>query len=789
MNFFSPIQWIAKKMQRREMAKKGLVQPKNKKRRSDNSKSLAKVAEKSKIFSIFIMALVWAACLIVLTLSSFSKPMSMLVINQKAPNTIYSEFTFSYNNNALTLKKKNEVLKHVPLVYRLNSHITDQCVSSVVDFINYLNMSKNKKDKFKLSKNGLSFVSKISPKDLEILSILLRDKKSQKTFINTVKTTMFFGVIDKEERFLHFDMLMRIFKENIKEKPKKFSDLPIPDEAAEIIAQEVSKGFSPTNRVSLQKEIKKVLSFIIVSNLVYDNTITQEEKLKTLETLPPVKTTVKKGDIIVSKDATVNNDILERHIAYIKEMKKQKDDKEFYREFASRAILCLFILIISCFYLNHFYPDTISSNHKMGLIAVVLIIAIFANYLTIYYFNQLSAVFNLHPILLPTFIPIAMAPVILSPMLGLRVSHFAGLFISIMAAMLMNNSFEVLMNSVIICSISAYVVRHRPNHPAYFMSASLIIGICVTMLSILQVLIVGNHYNLLYKIVIIGFANGIITAIVSLCFLFVLENIFQISSDMTLLLLCDYNHSLLKRLQLEAPGTYHHSLVVSTLAEHAAKSINANPIRARVIALFHDIGKMAKPEYFTENNPEASRKHNRLSPRMSSLIILNHVKEGTDLAIKNKLRKIIRDGIQQHHGTDIVFSFYKQALEEGRLKNTAVDENDFRYPGPLPKEKEVVILSLADPIEAASRSMQKPTPTKIDALVWEIMRKRIRNGQLNNADLTFDELNKIRESFVNTLTTMLHVRIAYPKDEEKVDDEGDLFMVTSKTPQTEHKNT
>jgi len=255
---------------------------------------------------------------------------------------------------------------------------------------------------------------------------------------------------------------------------------------------------------------------------------------------------------------------------------------------------------------------------------------------------------------------------------------------------------------------------------------------------------------------------------------------------MTLLLLCDYNHPLLKRLQLEAPGTYHHSLVVSTLTEHAAQTIGANPIRARVVALFHDIGKVVKPEYFTENQHDGDSKHARLNPRMSSLIILNHVKEGTDMAFKHKLRKIIRDGIQQHHGTDLVFYFYNQALEEARQKNTSVDEHDYRYSGPLPREKEVVILSLADAAEAASRSLQKPTPQKIDALIWEIFRKRIRNGQLDDANLTFGELKKVRESFVSTLTTMMHGRIAYPKDQEE-NDEGDLFVATAKNENSEQE--
>ncbi len=175
---------------------------------------------------------------------------------------------------------------------------------------------------------------------------------------------------------------------------------------------------------------------------------------------------------------------------------------------------------------------------------------------------------------------------------------------------------------------------------------------------------------------------------------------------------------------------------------------------------------------------------------MSSLIILNHVKEGLDLALKYNLRKVIRDAIQQHHGTDIVYYFYNRALEENKEKNTPVDDSEYRYQGPLPVEKEIVIISLADACEAAGRSMIKPTPNKIGSLVWEIIRKRIRDGQLNNANLTIAEITKIKESFTKTLITMNHSRIAYPKDE--VDDENDLFMAAEKKesamPKTDKKN-
>ena len=262
--------------------------------------------------------------------------------------------------------------------------------------------------------------------------------------------------------------------------------------------------------------------------------------------------------------------------------------------------------------------------------------------------------------------------------------------------------------------------------------------------------------------------------------------VFNISTNMSLLMLSDYNHPLLKRLQLEAPGTFYHSLMVSTLAEYAAKEIRANPIKARVGALFHDIGKLAKPEYFTENNIHADKKHSELHPRMSSLIIQNHVKEGIDQALKYNLRKIIRDAIQQHHGTDIVYYFYKRALEDAKDDGSTVDEQEYRYGGPLPREKEVVLISLADACEAATRSLPKPTPNKIETLVWEIFRKRLKDGQLDNAILTIAELAKIRDSFVKTLTTMHHSRIAYPKDGEI--DEDDVFLEGKSLSSAEPKN-
>jgi putative nucleotidyltransferase with HDIG domain len=351
--------------------------------------------------------------------------------------------------------------------------------------------------------------------------------------------------------------------------------------------------------------------------------------------------------------------------------------------------------------------------------------------------------------------------------------------------MMLSNSFDTALQGIVICCLAAIAVRRAANYRVFFIRSFLVVFFSFWLLDFDQFWHLKSSAEMFFWAVGMFFCNAFVTATAALILIFLFELLFSVTTDMALFTLCDYNHPLLRRLELEAPGTFHHSLMVASLAEYAAKAIKANPIKARVGAMFHDIGKLAKPEYFTENTFDSENKHADLHPRMSSLIILNHVKEGLDLALKYNLRKVIRDAIQQHHGTDIVYYFYKRALEENKEKGITVDDSEYRYPGPLPVEKEIVIISLADACEAAARSIIKPTPNKIEALVWEIIRKRIRDGQLDNANLTIAEITKIKESFTKTLITMNHSRIAYPKDE--VDDEDDLFVAAQKKESAESK--
>ena len=263
-----------------------------------------------------------------------------------------------------------------------------------------------------------------------------------------------------------------------------------------------------------------------------------------------------------------------------------------------------------------------------------------------------------------------------------------------------------------------------------------------------------------------AFTNAFVTGILALLLIFLFEIVFNISTNMALMVLCDYNHPLLERLKREAPGTFFHSLMVATLVEDAAREIGANPLKAKAGALFHDIGKLSMPQYFTENNLDSANQHLNLNPQMSSIIIRDHVKEGLALARQYRMCRTVRDAISQHHGNDLVHYFYAKALADKRRESSTapVLESQFRYGGQPPRDKEMAIISLADACEAACRSLDKPSAAKIEQVVDDIFLKRYQDGQLNRADITLAELDKVRQSFINTLISMKHGRIAYQRE-------------------------
>ncbi|MBI5183783.1 MAG: HDIG domain-containing protein, partial [Nitrospinae bacterium] len=282
--------------------------------------------------------------------------------------------------------------------------------------------------------------------------------------------------------------------------------------------------------------------------------------------------------------------------------------------------------------------------------------------------------------------------------------------------------------------------------------------------------------------ILMGFVGGVIVAMVVSSIVPILESIFHVTSDIRLLELSDMDHPLLRQLVLDAPGTFHHSIIVGSIAEAAAESIGANPLLARVGSYYHDIGKMKKPEYFIENHPD-SNKHDNLAPSMSSLIITSHVKDGIELAKENGLMERIIDFIREHHGTSLITYFYSKAKEKENIDVQLIKEENYRYVGPKPQTKETAIILLADSVEAASRTLTEPTHSRLQGLVHKIINEKFIDGQLDECDLTLRDLHNISESFIRILTGIFHLRIDYPEigtEEERRDVNGDIFEKSTK---------
>ncbi len=310
--------------------------------------------------------------------------------------------------------------------------------------------------------------------------------------------------------------------------------------------------------------------------------------------------------------------------------------------------------------------------------------------------------------------------------------------------------------------VSVISVRRIQKRSQFYQTILLLTGLSVAMIFLLGADALGHEGHNIY---LVGLFVPVLSVAFGLFLLPVVEPLVGVCSDLTLLELSDLNHPLLQRMALEAQGTYHHSQVVGQLGEHAARAIDANALLTRVGALFHDIGKMRKSEYYVENQRPEYNKHDELSPSMSALVIGAHVKDGIELGRKWRLPEMVIDFIPEHHGTMVMEYFYHKALEGDGNETVKVD--DFRYPGPKPQSRETGILMLADAVEAATRSLAKPTPSRIKEMTKQILDKRMLSGELDESNLSLSDIARVRDAFIPLLTGIHHARIVYPSQVER----------------------
>ncbi|MBI4826750.1 MAG: HDIG domain-containing protein [Nitrospirae bacterium] len=438
---------------------------------------------------------------------------------------------------------------------------------------------------------------------------------------------------------------------------------------------------------------------------------------------------------------------------------------EVSHEAAAGVVLVIGLLLIIFYKDLKRYTPTIEKDYKTIILVGILLTTNFILGEVFYFIFKLFTLWlgNIDPMLPIYVIPLATGSMLAALLIDIHTAILLTIVSSLIAGLWLNDPVYPIFNFAAGITAAFGVIRCK-RRSAIWRGGLYVSMVCVFTSMIL--ILYRGHLPGPETMVIIGFSflNGMLVAILVSALLPVGEKFFKLITDISLLELLDLNQPLLQELLAEAPSTYHHSIVVGNLVESAAEAVGVNPLMARVSAYYHDIGKIKMPEYFIENQTGLVSRHENMSPRMSALVLISHVKEGVELAKKYNLPKAIIDIIQQHHGTSIQTYFWQKAREQHEADKTLPPstEDDFRYPGPKPRTNVAALIHMADAVEAASRTLTEPTPEKISALIDRIVNNRIIDGQLDECELTLKDIREIKTHFVFILSSMFHKRINYP---------------------------
>ncbi|NLV22121.1 MAG: HDIG domain-containing protein [Syntrophomonadaceae bacterium] len=529
---------------------------------------------------------------------------------------------------------------------------------------------------------------------------------------------------------------------------------PITDEALEGTYNEISLQI---NQLGFAPAAENIIDLIAIKtvrpNMIYDQETTEKAMNEARNAVKPVQKNVKAGEIIVREGERVTSE----QISVLEQLGIQRSESYALTLIGTILfILLLFFLTLEYIKQNH---HKVYNEEKLllllGLIFVLVILL--ARLVTIVEIPNRPNINAMTGYLAP----VAAGSMLIAILINGKLAYFMTVIMALYVGMLFGgNQLAYVIVAMVSGTIGVFRVSGLSQTSDLARSGIYLAGANITTIVTMSLLAGKFSLNLAVLAIIIGTVSGLLSAILMIGFLPYLESAFSITSMIRLLELSNPNQYLLRRLLLEAPGTYHHSLMVGNLAEAAAETIGANALLVRVGAYYHDIGKTKRPEYFVENQQGGIDPHAKIAPALSALIITSHVKEGLEMARDKHLPQPIMEFIAGHHGTSLTKYFYGRALEEDGGEHT--NEENFRYEGPKPQSKEVALVMLADATEAAVRSIPDPTNEKIRDMVRKIIRDKLNDGQLEECDLTFRDLDIITATFVRVLEGVYHRRIEYP---------------------------
>ncbi len=544
-------------------------------------------------------------------------------------------------------------------------------------------------------------------------------------------------------------------EEEIAESLKRFYSM----QQAKVMVRIIGKPILKDVNHNITDSVVDIAQNLIKPNITFNASETEKRRAKAEKEVVPVKDLVKTDEMIIREGEKVS----ESHLVKLDAIALDNNRNQTIRKGIGSAFLIISLLLVIYFiYFKYLPKDRAEANKNLFFVASVFIIFFViikissSISLAVYENANISLVYS--DILFG--IPLAAGAMIICLFLGMNTAMAFSIIISICAGIIIENGFEFFIYFLLSGFISSFWTKDCKEHKS-LIKAGAKIGLFNALFAI--VINLYNTDDLLPKLfwdLGFAFSGGITSGIITVGMAPIVEIIFGYNTYMKLLGLANLESPILKRLMIEAPGTYHHSIIVSSMAEAAASAIGANPLLAKVCGYYHDIGKIEKADYFIENQRNGKNLHNKLSPSMSGLILVAHVKNGVKFAKQYKLGKDIINAISQHHGTSLISYFYNKAKQQ--KGEDAVNIEDFRYPGPTPQTKEAGIIMLADVVEAASRTLENPTHSRIRGFVQDIINKIFSDGQLDNCELTLKDFHKIAKSFITILNGIYHHRIEYP---------------------------
>jgi len=705
---------------------------------------------------------------------------SLLLPGQRAPATVVSSVDFDCIDVLATAISRQRAVAKIPPVFEIDTLSIDTGKRTLNAFfqtlrtINPTNSTSESRSQMQRTVGDMLRLLNIKTKPADLLQDLSPENLDQvqgliDETMNDLATNAILSATEKDTGFDGFisDGLVVLGPSGSLSKPIPLTSVPTPEDALERAIVKLSKK----NKIT--RPLKRITASLIQPwvkpNLQYNVALTEKMREEAQQNLEPEVMTVRAGTTLVLDGERITPAIQEKLQSFDKRVQQLETRRDKVMEMLADSIFLLIALFVCAGFLRTIHPAVLTNDSSLVIMLLLSVLSILPLKAMLF----LSASTDwLSPSLLLYLFPACLSVLLATILLGTSAAFAVGFWITFSAAAMLGHSFEMVLLGLAI-TITTVRTTYGIHRRSRIFRAGLFVGLIEILFSVGLYLLNEPTWTILFEQTCAGLLNGLFCAFLAVLLIPLFEYLFGITTDITLLELSDMGNPLLQRLAMEAPGTYHHSLMVANLGAAAALEIGANALAVRVGAYFHDIGKLTKPEFFIENSQHSANPHDDLTPSMSTLVITSHVKEGLTLAARRKMPQIIHDAIQQHHGTGLVSYFYHRACkiqesesaQENQTKaGIKVNEQDYRYPGPRPQTREMAILALADSIEAASRSIDKPTSNRIEHLVNEIVDRKLRDGQLDECDLTLKQLSSIKRTFIFSLTNMLHARISYPND-------------------------